>query len=309
MKRTIIIITLIFSIGFSKACDICGCGVGGYYIGLLPDFSKRFAGIRYQQSSLLTQLDPYGNRTALTREEDYRSMEVWGAWNIGNKWRVLGIIPYNFNQKYTSGSDMLQKKNGLGDIVFNGYYKLFESSNTTASNKLLVQSLWLGAGVKLPTGEYDLTEQQNANGTSPNIFQLGTGSLDFMANMMYDIRIQDFGINANASYKINTENKDKYHYGNKLMANASAYYKISLGRDMRIAPNIGLAYEKQNKDRTMGYLIHETGGNILNGSMGVEINLKQISLGATFQTPISQNLGAGRIDAGNKFLTHVSFSF
>jgi len=309
MKKIILIVLILFSINISKACDICGCGVGGYYIGLLPDFSKRFAGIRYQYSRITTQLDPFGNRTALTRDEQYNSMELWGAWNIGNKWRVLAIVPYNFNQKYTSGSDVLQKKNGLGDIVVNGYYKLFEESNTTSNNKLLVQSLWLGAGVKLPTGEYDLIEQQNANGTSPNIFQLGTGSVDFMANVMYDIRIQDFGVNANATYKINTENKDEYHYGNKIMANASAYYKIALGSDMRIAPNLGFAFERQEKDRTMGYRIEETGGKILNGAIGAEINLKRISFGATFQTPLAQNLGAGRIDAGNKILTHISFSF
>jgi len=309
MKKLLILLSLITAIQTSKACDICGCGVGGNYIGLLPDFTKRFVGVRYQFNRLTTQLDINGNRTALSTDEKYQTMELWGAWNIGQKWRVLALLPYNFNEKYTEGSDLLRKKNGIGDITLNGYYKLFDQSNTSASNKLVVQSLWVGMGVKLPTGAYDVAEQQNATATNPNMFQLGTGSLDFIPSLMYDIRIQDFGINANASYKINTENKDDYRYGNKIAANASAYYKIALGPDSRLAPNAGLSFEGQQKDHAMGFKVEETGGHLVNASMGLEANFKRISVGASFQTPIQQELGKGRIDAGNRVLTHVSFSF
>ena len=309
MKKLLITLSLIIAFQSSQACDICGCGVGGNYIGLLPDFTKRFVGLRYQFNRLTTQLDINGNRTALSTDEKYQTMELWGAWNIGQKWRVLALVPYNFNEKYTEGSDLLRKKNGIGDITLNGYYKLFDQSNPTANNKLVVQSLWVGMGVKLPTGAYDVAEQQNATATNPNMFQLGTGSLDFIPSLMYDVRIQDFGINANASYKINTENKDDYRYGNKIAANASAYYKIALGANSRLAPNAGISFENQQKDHAMGFKVEETGGHILNASMGLEANFNRISVGASFQTPIQQELGRGRIDAGNRLLTHVSFSF
>lgn len=309
MKKLLITLSLIIAFQSSEACDICGCGVGGNYIGLLPDFTKRFVGLRYQFNRLTTQLDINGNRTALSTDEKYQTMELWGAWNIGQKWRVLALVPYNFNEKYTEGSDLLRKKNGTGDITLNGYYKLFDQSNPTANNKLVVQSLWVGMGVKLPTGAYDVAEQQNATATNPNMFQLGTGSLDFIPSLMYDVRIQDFGINANASYKINTENKDDYRYGNKIAANASAYYKIALGANSRLAPNAGISFESQQKDHAMGFKVEETGGHILNASMGLEANFNRISVGASFQTPIQQELGRGRIDAGNRLLTHVSFSF
>lgn len=309
MKKLLITLTLIIAFQSSQACDICGCGVGGNYIGLLPDFTKRFVGLRYQFNRLTTQLDINGNRTALSTDEKYQTMELWGAWNIGQKWRVLALVPYNFNEKYSEGSDLLRKKNGIGDITLNGYYKLFDQSKPTANNKLVVQSLWVGMGVKLPTGAYDVAEQQNATATNPNMFQLGTGSLDFIPSLMYDVRIQDFGINANASYKINTENKDDYRYGNKIAANASAYYKIALGTNSRLAPNAGISFENQQKDHAMGFKVEETGGHILNASMGLEANFNRISVGASFQTPIQQELGRGRIDAGNRLLTHVSFSF
>lgn len=309
MKKIILSVFLFLHFVPTFACDICGCGVGGNYIGLLPDFNKRFIGLRYQFNQLTTQLDVQGNRSVLTTDEKYQSMELWGAWNIKEKWRVLSIIPYNFNEKFTEGNNSLRRKNGLSDLVIHGYYQLFGRSSSSKQNKLIVQGLWLGMGLKLPSGKYDVQEQKNAQSVNPNIFQLGTGSLDFIPSLMYDIRIQDFGINSNVSYKINTENKDHYRYGNKIAGNASAYYKIALGKDKRIAPNLGLAYENQWKDRNNDFLVHETGGDLLNGNIGLESNLNKLSLGINFQKPIHQDLGNHRIHAGNRILTHISYSF
>ena len=57
MKKYIITILLaLFSWSAVKACDICGCGVGSYYLGILPEYNKRFIGLRYQHKNLTTHL-------------------------------------------------------------------------------------------------------------------------------------------------------------------------------------------------------------------------------------------------------------
>jgi len=220
----------------------------------------------------------------------------------------MAILPYSFNEKYNAGSDILRKKNGIGDIVLNGYYKIFEKAGSS-SNKMIVQSLWAGVGVKFATGAYDNQERIQAQGNTPNIFQLGTGSTDILFNAMYDLRISYFGINTNVSYKLNTENVDKYQYGSKVSGNISAYHKFSLGQDKRISPNLGIAAESQSKDKTLGYVLDETGGTLLQGIAGVELNIKKVSLGVNYQVPLAQNLAMGRMDAGNKAFAHISFAF
>ena len=79
-------------------------------------------------------------------------------------------------------------------------------------------------------------------------------------NIMYDLRIQDFGVNTTASYKINTANRDDYRYGNKLSSTIQAYYKVRVKNKFTIAPNAGLAYEIAARDYDNKLLADVTGG-------------------------------------------------
>lgn len=307
MKLKLIITIAIISLTIStKACDICGCGVGSYYIGILPEYNKRFIGLRYQHKTLQTHLGPKGERTPLTTDETYQSVELWGGWNIGQKFRVLAFIPYNFNERINQNER--GRKNGLGDIAIMGYYNLFNKTGTLGS-KLLVQSLWIGAGVKTPTGKYEPSERL-ALQESPNNFQLGTASTDFTFNAAYDIRYNDLGLNANVNYKLNTENKYNYRYGNKLTTNILAYYKFRLFHSFTVAPNAGVLYETSAKDvEDNKYDVAVSGGHSLAAIAGVEFALKGISFGANYQNVRSQNLAGGRAFAGNRIMTHISIPF
>lgn len=302
MKKNILLTT--FSILFLSqtfACDICGGGTGSYYTGLLPQFNKKLIGLRYQYNHLYTQLDVMGNKTALSNKEQYNTIDLWGAWNIGNKWRVMAIIPYSFIQKDHLGTNQIYNKNGLSDIAAYAYYNLLQTSNNS-----IKQSIWAGAGVKLPTGKYNNAEVVN---NAANIFQLGTGSTDFNTQIIYDINYLNWGINSTLNYKINTENTDDYRYGNKSTANLTAYYKFSLKSTSLLIPNIGIQYENQQKDKVMKYTVDQTGGNILQGSIGLETSFNKIAIGLNFQQPLAQNIASNRVELKNKLMTHISFAF
>lgn len=305
MKKYILAIIILASTHTAFACEICGGGLGSNYVGLLPEFSKRFLGIRYQYNQLYTQLDINGQQTALSNRESYRTAELWGAWNIGSKWRILALLPYSFIERENIASTSKSQKDGLGDMTLSGYYNMLNRASTTAKDKRIMQSLWIGMGIKLPFGHYDQSNFTN----STNVFQLGTGSLDFIPHVSYDIRYQDLGLNTNLSYKINTENNEQYRYGNKIMASANLYYKVKVASQAVLSPNIGLSYDRQDKDKTMGYKIDESGGNSLTASAGLETNFDRISCGVSYQQPIQQNLALGRTEIKQKLTAHVSFAF
>jgi hypothetical protein len=307
MRKLIIgTLLMLFTVSASKACDICGCGVGSYYLGILPEYNKRFIGLRYQHKMLQTHLGPMGERTPLTADETYQSAELWGGWNIGTRFRILAFVPYNFNERRSQ--DDAGNKNGLGDIALMGYYKFFDHTGNLG-DRLLVQSLWIGAGVKLPTGKYEPSERL-AIQESPNNFQLGTESTDFTLNAAYDVRWNDLGLNANVNYKMNTENKYDYRYGNKLTTNVLVYHKFRVAKTFTVAPNIGVLYETAAKDvESKKYDVAVSGGYSLSAVAGLEVSMKGLSFGANYQNVRSQDLAGGRAKAGDRVMVHMSLPF
>ncbi|MGG9971095.1 transporter [Ferruginibacter sp. SUN002] len=304
-KKYALLLAVIILPVFTMACDICGCGVGNSYIGILPDFHKHIFGIRYRYNSMYTHLGVGGSTTYLTTKEMYNTVEAWGGWNIGEKTRIILSVPYGVNTRKNQGES--NSKNGLGDITLSGYYQLLNSRRTVLNQKLFVQSLWIGAGVKFATGKYNSADK-NVSGNNVNLFQLGTGSNDFNVGLMYDARLQDFGINVSSNYKISTVNKDDYRYGNKLTINTQAYYKCRINKKIMLAPNAGIQYENGSTDTDNNFKVTASGGRLLLGTIGVETVLGRFAVGANVQTPLSQNLANGIVKANGRFMLHVAIA-
>lgn len=308
MKKALIIVLVAIS-STSYACDICGCGVGSYYVGILPEFNKRLMGVRYRYSELTTHLGAGGSTSYLTTKERFHTAEWWGAWYVAPKFRVMAIVPMQWiNKTNTSSKD---QRRGLGDVTVNGFYQVFKrmSMLNGKSPKMVHQNLWIGGGIKLPVGQYDKSER-SMSPQSINTFQLGTGSIDFLLNAAYDVRVQDNGININASYKINTANEERYRYGNKITMNAQYYHKFRVHEKLSVSPNLGATYEKAMLDRDAGYKLDVSGGRLMMGSLGVELLVaKRLALGGNYQVPLSQELAAGFAKAGNRCMAHIAFLF
>jgi len=299
MKKIYFTLLLLLILVSVHACEICGCGLGNYYIGLLPQFNHRFIGVRYQFNRFQTRLN---NDPSQFSKDFYQTVEIWGGWNIGKRFQILALVPYNINQQVSDeGTTHLH---GLGDAAIMLNYKLW--SNESIAHHT-TQQLWIGGGVKLPTGKFVI------NASDPDVAavantQLGSGSTDFLLNGMYNLLVNKVGFNVSANYKINTSNKEDYQFGNKLTTSAFFYYDMRLKNTM-ISPNLGVFYEHTGQSELSNSKIDLTGGQIVRGSAGAEMSIKNIAIGFNVQLPIAQNFAENQTKSKVKGMIHVSVAF
>jgi hypothetical protein len=304
MKKGFIVVLIILFTAFerSSACEICGCGVGNIYIGIMPQFNKRFVGLRYHFNKFNTRLtdDPtqYSN-------DFYQTLELWSGWNIGKRFQLLTLVPVNFNHQVSD--EGISNLKGLGDIVLLMNYKLIDINSKTGNGKNVVQQLWIGGGLKLPTGKFEI-EDNNPDIASMANTQLGSGSTDVLLNAMYNIKIGKLGITTQANYKINTANKEDFQFGNKFAASSFVSYGLYAGNTV-ISPNLGVLYEKTAASKLQSGKVDLTGGSLLQAAPGIEFGFNKISFGLNAQLPLAQNFAENQTKQKVKGMAHISFAF
>jgi hypothetical protein len=292
------ILTLGVSIIFlsANACEICGCGLGNYYIGLLPHFNHRFFGIRYHFNSFRTRLT---NDPTQFSNDFYQTVELWSGFNVGKRMQVLVFVPYNFNHQVSD--EGTTNINGFGDAAMMLNYKLVDVIKNKVS-----QQFWMGAGIKLPTGKFTVDASDPDVAAIANT-QRGSGSTDYFVNTMYNVRINNWGVNTSATYKVNTANKSDYKFGNKFSGSSFVYYAASAGKTT-ISPNVGLMYEHTKTSELNKANIDLTGGSLFQAAAGLEIGFKKMAVGFNAQLPVAQNFAGGQTKAKVKGMVHITFA-
>jgi hypothetical protein len=302
MKKLLFILAFTIFITSANACEICGCGVSNFYMGTLPHFKKGFIGARYHYTTYHTVMASDATQYSY---DYFKSTELWGGINIGKKWQLLGFVPYNFNKQ--NMDDGTVSNSGLGDITLLVNYKLL-GSFSSKKNKFFEQSLFVGGGIKLPTGKFeaDLSDPAMVAASTINT-QIGSGSTDFLLNGMYNAKWNKFGINSAATYKINTTNSATVKYGNKAIISATAFYNIGADKFV-VSPTAGLLYENLAANFHNNEAVESTGGNALMATTGLQIQLNKISVGAVFNIPLSQNFSDNQTKIQSKGTLQFTFA-
>ena len=313
MKKCFIAATLLMVVSSSYACSICGCGAGNLYMGLFPNFKSKFFGIRHNYSEYNTFLL---NNPAQFSHNFYNSVEVWTGFNIGKRWQVLAFLPYHYN---IQNDDDLGRtsKSGLGDITLLANYKLFSTPFSSHVPGSLSHQLFIGGGLKLPTGAFQVNVNDSTTTLADINSQIGTGSLDLFLNARHTMEFNNFGINSSINYKIALANNQGYKYGNKVTLNSIAYYKIN-SNSITMMPNAGFTYENTAGNSLHGNKIilsdglnsgsYHTGGYLVGFIAGLECNINKISIGGNIQSPLSQEFAKGQTNMKIKGMLHITLA-
>jgi len=299
MKRIVFAFLMTLSAFQLFACDICGCSSGNFFLGPMPQFNKHFIGLRYSFRSFNTMLQTDNSQFS---KDFYQTTELWGGFKIKNNFQVLGFIPYNFNHSTTD--DGAKTNNGIGEITLIGNYNLFNKIDLNKDTLSTGQQLWIGAGIKLPTGPFSVDTTELVSSANS---QTGTGSIDFLLTATYSLFVDDWGLNSNINYKIN-QTASNFKFGNRFTATVFAFRSFHL-KNETFSPNIGLIYENLNPNKLSKTEIESTGGNDLLGAIGLEMRFDSITIGLNVQHPLAENISDGQTKNKLRGMLHLTYTF
>ena len=306
MKKYIIIFLLIFQYGFTtendslstinpflklpqfsntllEDCDACGCSASGGSMGFASMLNTNFIGIRYFNQSYKSTDGLYSNSPWYA--ENFNTIQVWARFPVVKNFQV---------------SALKQSISGIGDATVLGMYKIYQ---THKDSTVLVHTLQLGGGVKIPFGKFD---QANNGSVNPS-YQVGTGSWDFLLATEYVVKRKQFGLNTMLNYVIKTENEKQYRFGNQFNYATTFFYLYEKDK-YSIAPQLGFAGEVYEDNYQLGQKVRNTAGDIFMGKLGFEIGKDKFSLGANVMLPIQQNLTGGNVEANYRWSLNLNYS-
>jgi len=294
---------VLFAIGSSTACEICGCGNNNFQVGMLPSFSKGFVGLRYTgsiyHSKMRADASEYGN-------DYYRTTELWGGYNF-KRFQAIGFIPYSYARKISD--DGTTHSNGFGDALIILNYKLL-TSTWLSSNEVNTgrNEFYFGAGVKFPTGK----SQIDVSSTDFNIgdfnSQAGTGSVDYILNFTHNLQWNDQGIVSNVAYRLNSTNNQDYRFGNRFYLNSSYFYTFSLS-SIKLRPNAGVNLQQNAINTFQGAEVEDSNGYTINSTLGINLIRKKMGLNALAFVPLAQDLNGGQTKLQSRLILGLTYSF
>lgn len=283
-------------------CDVCGCSGNGGSMGYSTGLDNNFIGLRYITQQYRSRDGIFNNSPWV--DENFNTIQAWGRLPVGRRVVVHAMVPYHFhNRTFADKSD--QHLTGMGDMTVMGFYKLLKPADTMETSGKLRHTLQVGGGIKLPTGNYD---RSNNEGSVNPSFQAGTGSWDYIIGTDYAVTLGNWGASAMLNYTFKTENNEHYQFGNQFNYGIQVFRSFSVPDNVTITPILGVAGEVYAENEQYGQPVTNTEGDVFFGKWGIEAAYKKWSLGVMGMLPVNQNLNNGKVEVKNRLSVYVNFN-
>ncbi len=228
-----------------------------------------------------------------------RDRTAWAAvsvlgYGVNGDLALFGVVPYVDKRRELTegGSRRSRSAAGLGDVSLFGRYTAFKD-NFRGGNFRIAPF----AGVELPTGNDD---EGDSFGRLPASVQPGSGSWDPFGGVVLTYQTLDFQIDAQVSYKGNTEAND-FEFGDVARLDASLQYRLwprELGGGvpgfLYGIVEANLVYRDEN--RTGGLDDANSGGTSLFLVPGLQYVTKRWIVEAAVQLPAIQDLNGTALE-------------
>jgi hypothetical protein len=319
IKVIILLCCLIISLK-SIACDICGS-----YMGITPYDNKSsisflhryrvFNGYRnYQQQSHFFPNSAYrtmhgGEADSMqTNNHNYskNDFESFKIFELRFKYFVLKRLELNVflplldNKSKTN--DVYNHHTGFGDISLNaGYHAI-----TPKADKRIRHKLILGAGIKLPTGNF-YAHDAESNRLAFEM-QPGTGSIDGFGYMNYVCMTKKIGASISINYKVNGKNNYQEKLSNSHNDFVSVFYKLQY-KKVLFYPSVQANYEYTEGLKIKDLLIDNSQVNSLLVGPGLDIYYKSFSVNTSWQFTVMEDVRDGNLKSAGRISLGLNYSF
>lgn len=285
--RVIVLLFLFNLITDLFGCDICSGGMNTNSMnGVLPQFNKNLIGVRTTYQGFKhpqTPLNVLGEKQVV--KDVYWSEDIWLRYYL--KPKIQAIVTLPFRQNIRMLSEGVQKVNGVGDLMFQINYSIYNSDDTIIPKTMLMW--WVGVGIKLPTGKY---QQRDYNKSMlPPGLQVGTGAYSYLINNQISIRKDNIGVNWHSSLSLNAYNELQYKIGNVYQLNLQINYRIKTGEKVKYLPQLGIHYMYLERDKYYGLRNINSGGERVLLSLGLDLFVENWLFSAIIYNPILERKG------------------
>ena len=232
--------------------------------------------------------------------EHYTAYELRGTFQFNPRWSIDAFIPVVERTRWINDK-MTQQGSGIGDIsALVRYVPIASKSDQDPFSHRLSVAL----GVKAPTG---ITQQQYEGTYLDHDLQPGTGSWNALFNLDYTAKHKNLGVQLFTMASINTVNLSGYKYGNTVSSLGQIFYQVKW-KDFSFFPMMGVYHEYLTEDAHDGERLINSGGQILYGSVGMDIRYKNVSIQGMWQDPFDQQLNGIQIPIENRYQIGIVYS-
>ena len=237
-----------------------------------------------------------------------RKLDVTGlisvlGYGITSDLAVFGVLPYLDKElDLTMGGQRISRDtSGIGDFSLFGRYTIYRH-NAPGYNFNIAPFL----GIEMPTGD---DNDRDRFGTLPAPLQAGSGSWDPFGGVVMSYQTLDYQVDAQASYKINTEDNN-FEFGDEFAFDASVQYRLwprKLGAGvpgfLYGVLEMSLLHQKKNEINDSNH--PDSGGKSFFLSPGVQYVTRRWVVEAIVQVPVAQDLNSAALE--DDFIVHVGF--
>jgi len=286
------------STGSLLACDACGCSASNIGIGLMTDYRSNFIRLGY-----------FRTRYKSNSEHEYAGSDIFTQVDISLRYAIgknkklwlTAHVPYSINVR-NSESEKLSVQ-GLSDIRLIANYVVLNNIAVGEASTLYLET---GAGMNLPTGEYDEKLHER---NLPENFNLGRGNLGYIAQVNAVLGLPDFGLMLNSNYQLNSNTQSGYHFGNQFNAQIVGFKEFMVNK-FKLIPNAGLSFESITDDAYANRkTVPETGGEGLFLSSALNFKTEKWLAGISYAAPLIQQYSQKAVTAKERIVLHFSFIF